>query len=53
VVNPGKNKAWDSCPAPGHAGCVDSSERTMNDKLLVLGLLAASLVNLACLCAYL
>jgi len=25
----------------------------MNDKLLVLGLLAASLVNLACLCAYL
>jgi hypothetical protein len=40
--------------AESHSCCVDRfRERSMDDRVLVLGLLCACLVNVACLCGYL
>jgi hypothetical protein len=51
-----KNRVWDSWLMTRHAPLIDSrrvSERAMNNKTLVLGLLLACIANVICLASYL
>lgn len=52
-MNPRKNRIRDSRPILAQSSHGDSEDRVMYAIVTVFGLLAASLVNVACLLAYL
>jgi len=53
VMNPAKNKVWDSSPSLPHAFPDRFPEPAMDHRVVVLSLLAACLANVACLVAFL
>ena len=53
MVNPLRNRVWDSDPILTEAPDRDSEERAMYAIFIAAGLLAGSLANLICLYGYL